>query len=59
MKILRLPIVSEKTGLPRSTIYLYIKERRFPQPIRLGLRSVGWIEQEIDDWLLQRLESRS
>ena len=57
--ILRLPDVKQRTGLSRSTIYLRIKEDKFPYPINLGSRAVGWIESDIDDWLDQRIaESR-
>ena len=55
--ILRLPKVKERTGLSRSSIYLYISEGRFPEPISLGARAVGWIEEEIDQWLTEQIES--
>ncbi len=55
-KILRLPDVKARTGLSRSSIYLRISQSRFPQPISLGSRAVGWIETEIDDWLNQQIE---
>lgn len=55
--ILRLPAVQARTGLSRSTIYLRIAEDRFPRPISLGDRAVGWIESEIDEWLEQQIES--
>ena len=54
--ILRLPTVKDRTGLSRSTIYLRISEGRFPKPISLGDRAVGWLEEEINDWLNQRIE---
>jgi len=50
-KFVRLPAVKERTGLSRSTIYLRISEGRFPKPISLGGRAVGWIEEEINEWL--------
>lgn len=53
-KILRIARVSERTGLPKSTIYQYIREGRFPKPIPLGQRSVGWKEEEINDWINSR-----
>jgi prophage regulatory protein len=56
--ILRLPLVKNKTGLSRSTIYLYIQEGTFPKPINLGPRSVGWLESEVDEWVLRRIEAR-
>ena len=50
-KILRLPQVKSQTGLSRSTIYLRIKNREFPESISLGGRAVGWLESDIQDWL--------
>ena len=60
LRILRRKEVEEKTGLARSTIYSWMKreEGAFPKPIRLGARSVGWLEEEIDAWLDERLKSR-
>lgn len=55
--ILRLPEVKVRTGLSRSTIYLRISEGSFPKPVSLGSRAVGWIEEEIQQWLKQRIES--
>jgi prophage regulatory protein len=58
-EILRLPAVKARTGLSRSTIYLWVSECKFPQPISLGDRAVGWVEAEIDNWLkLQIKKSR-
>ena len=56
-KILRLPAVLSRTGLGRSTVYLYISEGRFPKPISLGPRAVGWLESEIDEWLEQQIQA--
>ena len=55
--ILRLPAVKARSGLSRSTIYLRISEGRFPKPVSLGGRAVGWIEEEIADWLNQQIEA--
>jgi len=52
ISILRLPDVSIKTGLARSTIYKFISEGRFPRPIQLGPRAVGWLISELDDWVV-------
>ncbi len=46
--ILRRPTVEARTGLSRSTIYLRISEGRFPKPVSLGARAVGWPEHEVD-----------
>ena len=31
---------------------------KFPPPIALGDNRVGWIESEIEDWLLERIAAR-
>ena len=56
--ILRREKVEKRVGLSRSTIYLKIQEGSFPKPINLGPRAVGWIENEIDNWLMDRIETR-
>ena len=50
-KILRLPEVLNLTGLGRSTIYKKISAGEFPKSISLGVKSVGWIESDIQKWL--------
>ena len=55
LTVLRLPSVSAKTGLSRSSIYLRVAEGNFPKPISLGPRAVGWLEQEVEQWLSQRI----
>ena len=46
------------TALGRSSIYKYISEERFPKPISLGERSVGWIDSEVEEWILSRIVER-
>lgn len=56
--ILRLPSIKKRTGLSRSSIYLRISEGRFPKPVSLGGRAVGWVEEEIDCWLEKQIAKR-
>jgi prophage regulatory protein len=56
MHILRLPEVVNLTGLSRSTIYLYISQGTFPKQISLGDRAVGWVQNEIYNWIDQRVQ---
>ena len=53
--ILRLPAVKTRTGLSRSTIYLRVSQGTFPRPVHLGGRAVGWVEEEIQSWLAERI----
>ena len=55
--ILRLPEVRARVGLSRSTIYERVSHGRFPRPISLGGRAVGWVESEVDDWLNFQIEA--
>jgi predicted DNA-binding transcriptional regulator AlpA len=32
-------------------------ENRFPRRINIGVRAVGWPEDEVQDWLAKRIES--
>lgn len=58
MRLIRLKAVIDNTGLGRSTIYKYIAEGIFPKPVSLGDRAVAWIEGEVNDWILARIEAR-
>jgi len=47
-KLIRLPKVIEKTGKSRTRIYEDIKNNAFPKQIKTGIRTVAWIEREIE-----------
>lgn len=58
VKVLRLTQLMRKIGVSRSTIYDWLNPKSprydayFPKQLRLGRQAVGWLESEIDDWLL-------
>ena len=54
--ILRLPAVKTKTGLSRTTIYNRVNNGSFPKPIKIGVRAIGWLENDIDKWVAHQLE---
>jgi prophage regulatory protein len=45
-------------GLGTTKIYELISEGRFPKPIKLSVRSVGWLESEIQGWIKEQAEKR-
>jgi prophage regulatory protein len=58
-QLLRRKQVQALTGLARSTIYEKMAAGQFPQPVRIGIRSVAWVAAEIDGWIASRIsESR-
>lgn len=54
-RLLRLPAVLSRTGLGRSTVYIMIAQDRFPQPVRLNKRAIGFREEQVDAWINSRL----
>ena len=53
--IQKLPRVKARVGHGKTWIYEQIKKGTFPQAIRIGERSVGWLEEEIDQWIDARV----
>ena len=58
MKIIRLKEVIDSTGLARSTIYKHIGQGTFPRPVPLVGHCVGWLENEIQEWIKARVAER-
>jgi predicted DNA-binding transcriptional regulator AlpA len=53
-KIIRLPEVLEKVGLKKSAVYKLIKEGDFPKQVKLGKHASGWIESDVQAWIMKR-----
>ena len=53
--IMRRDEVERKTGFKRAHIYNLMKEGKFPQAKRIGLRAVGWDSLEIEQWVVECL----
>lgn len=58
MRLMRLPEVTKVTGLGRSSIYEKISEGTFPKSVPLGGRAVAWVSDEVEAWILERIEER-
>jgi prophage regulatory protein len=43
------------TGVPTSTAYALIAKGLYPTPVRIGERSVAWVEDELLAWNEQRI----
>ena len=57
-RIVRWPEVKFMTGLSRVTVWRMEQKREFPARRILGGNSIGWIEEEITQWILQRRKVR-
>ncbi|MDE9445885.1 AlpA family transcriptional regulator [Xenorhabdus bovienii] len=57
--LIRLPEVQRRTGYGKAWIYKLIADNKFPKQVKIGTRSVAFVESEIDGWIDQRIsESR-
>ncbi|MCB5301765.1 helix-turn-helix transcriptional regulator [Yersinia bercovieri] len=57
--LIRLSEVQRRTGYSKAWLYRLISQKRFPQSIKIGTRSIAFVESEIDEWINQRIaESR-
>lgn len=50
-KVLRVREVGSRVGVSKATLYRMIKSGRFPKPINVGARAVGWRTEEVDAWI--------
>jgi len=57
-RLVRMPVVLDRTGLSRSALYRLIADDDFPQPVKLTERSTAWVEGEVDDWIANRVRQR-
>lgn len=53
-RIFRMKELCQTYGLSRSTIYRLIEAGRFPKPIKISAKAVGWISTDLDEWLANR-----
>ena len=57
-RIMRLGETCRATGRCKSAIYDDMKADRFPKPVKLGPRAVGWLAHEVDEWIAARVAER-
>jgi prophage regulatory protein len=53
-QIIRFPKVHEITSLSRTTVWRLEHEGRFPRRLIIGSRGVGWLLNEVQDWMTSR-----
>lgn len=57
IQIRKIGEVEQIVKLDKTSIYRMAKQGAFPLPIKLGERSSGWIESEIQQWLEDRIKA--
>lgn len=58
MRFLRLPEVLNMTALSRSSVYRLMNAGMFPASIQLSAKSIAWVEEEVQNWIQQRIAER-
>ena len=56
--LLKIQKVIELTTLSRSTIYRLVETGKFPRPVKLTTRTIGWVEEEVRDFLQEKIDNR-
>jgi len=54
LRVIRFPELFKKVGLCRSQIWRLEKSGDFVKSFSLGKNSKGWLESDVDAWLLAR-----
>lgn len=57
-RLIKLSKVKEYTSLSTSEIYRRLESGAFPKQVRLGTRSVAWVEAEIIAWCSEVIACR-
>jgi prophage regulatory protein len=58
VRIIRRHELTGKVGYCLAHIYRLERAGRFPRRVQLGPRAVGWVEDEVEAWLRERVEAR-
>ena len=53
-ELMRREEVEERFGVSRSWIYCEMRAGRFPEPVKIGKRSVRWRVVDLDEWAADR-----
>jgi prophage regulatory protein len=57
-QIIKLSEVKGVVPLSTASIYRLIKKGEFPKQIKLSERSSGWVLEEVEQWLEERINDR-
>ncbi|NQY20848.1 MAG: AlpA family phage regulatory protein [Campylobacteraceae bacterium] len=52
---LRIKKVMKLTSIARSTIWLWVKENKFPKPIKISPKITVWEKDKIQEWIQNKM----
>jgi prophage regulatory protein len=50
-RIIHMAEILKATGVSRATVYNWLAAGRFPKPVLLGGRTIGWRYRDVAAWL--------
>ena len=60
LQILRFKEVLAQTPFAnRGKLNTEIRNGRFPRPLKIGRRAIGWLAEEVQDWVNSRSEEQN
>ena len=59
IRLLRIKQVLELVGLKKATVYQLHKNGQSRRSVKITVRAVGWIEEEVQRWLAEWRDGRS
>lgn len=57
MRVLSASEVATKTSMSVSHVRRMVREDKFPKPFALTENRQGWLEQDVDEWISERVRS--
>ena len=51
IRLLKITDLCKLLHTSRASVYVWMREQNFPQPIRLTPRNVAWRESDVLDWI--------
>ena len=58
MNFLRKKTTAQRVGYHPSHVMRLVRANKFPQPVRLGINSIAFVEKEVDAWMQARVDER-
>lgn len=59
VKLLRIADVVQIVAISESTVFRLVKKGEFPRPVKLGGNICLWPEQELYDWIAEKMNQRN
>ena len=58
-RFIKIKEVVSRAGICRVAVYNKMRTGEFPKNIKLGVRSVAWLESDIDEWIDSKITAQN